>query len=179
VRKVSFLSIFLTFFKISLFTIGGGYAMVPVLAKNLEKKEWMNKDDFYDLLAHSQSIPGSVAFNLSLLVGKEIGGLSGSVAGGVGVILPPFFAIILVGALLSKFSNSVVVEGFLKGAYGAVIGLIGGILYKIIISRRWNILEIAFMVLGAILLVLKSKYVLLIFILIVFGVWMGDKKWKS
>ena len=177
-KKATFFSIFITFFRISLLTIGGGYAMVPVLARSVEKKRWMNKEDFYTLLAKSQSIPGSVAFNLSILVGKEISGFRGSVAGGVGVILPPFFSIILVGALLSKFSNSPIVLGFLNGAYGAVMGLIAGMLYKMITSRKWNLLEALVAIIGTSLLILKSEYVLLIFIMIVLSVWIGDRKWK-
>ena len=178
-KEVDFFPIFLTFFRISLLTIGGGYAMVPVMAKEMEKKKWMSKNDFYTLLAQSQSIPGSVAFNLSILVGKKISGLKGSFAGATGVILPPFFTIILIGALLSKFSNSPIVIGFLKGAYGAVIGLIAGILYKMIALRKWNFLEVLVGIIGTFFLILKSDYVLVIFILIVLTVWIGDKRWKS
>ncbi len=177
-KKANFFSIFATFFRISLLTIGGGYAMVPVLANGVEKKQWMDKDEFYTLLAKAQSIPGSVAFNLSVLVGGKIAGLKGSLAGGIGVILPPFFAIVLIGAILSTFSNSPFIVGFLKGAYGAVMGLIGGVLYKMISSKKWNLLEISVTLVGTFLLIVKSNYVLVIFSFIVLIVWLGEKKWK-
>ncbi len=178
-KKNSAFSIFITFFRVSLLTIGGGYAMVPVLAKSLEKKGWMDKKNFYTLLARSQSIPGSIAFNLSLLVGGEVAGWKGSIAGALGVMIPPFFAIVLVGSLLGMFSHSVVVIGFLKGAYGAIMGLIGGVLYKMITSRKWNVFEVVIMLVAAVLLIIDSKYVLEIFFLSVLIVWIGDKKWRS
>ncbi len=177
-NEIRLFNIFITFFEVSLFTIGGGYAMVPVLAKRLEKKGWMDRNEFYDLLAKSQSIPGPVAFNLSLMTGKRVGGFWGGVVGAIGVIIPPFFAIVLIGALLSKFSNSHIVIGFLKGAYGAILGLIGGVLYKMIRSRKWNYFEIMLMIVGAFLIIMKSDYVIFIFLLIVTGVYFGDKKWK-
>ncbi len=178
-KEVKLFNIFMTFFEVSLFTIGGGYAMVPVLAKRLEKKGWMDKNEFYDLLAKSQSIPGPVAFNLSLLIGGRVGGFWGGFVGAVGVIIPPFFAIILVGALLSEFSSSHVVIGFLKGAYGAILGLIGGVLYKMIRSRKWNYFEVTAMLVGAFLIIMKSDYVIVIFLFVIIGVYLGDQKWKS
>lgn len=177
-KEVKLFNIFMTFFEVSLFTIGGGYAMVPVLAKRLEKKGWMNKNEFYDLLARSQSIPGPVAFNLSLLTGGRLKGFWGGFVGAIGVIIPPFFTIILIGSLLSKFSDSHVVIGFLKGAYGAILGLIGGVLYKMLRSRKWNYFEIMMMVVGTFLIVMKSDYVIAIFLLVLVGVYFGDKKWK-
>ncbi len=176
--EIRLFDIFITFFEVSLFTIGGGYAMVPVLAKRLEKKGWMDKNGFYDLLARSQSIPGPVAFNLSLMIGKEIRGFFGGFVGTVGVIIPPFFAIILIGALLSKFSNSSIVIGFLKGAYGAILGLIGGVLYKMMRTRKWNYFEIMMMVIGTFLIVMRSDYVIVIFLFVIIGVYFGDKKWR-
>ncbi len=153
--------------------------MVPVLAKNLEKKGWMDKKEFYTLLARSQSIPGSIAFNLSILIGKKVAGWKGSFAGAMGVMIPPFFAIVLVGSLLDRFSQSAVVIGFLKGAYGAIMGLIGGVLYKMIASRKWNVFEMCVMLTAAFLLVIASEYVLEIFFLSVVLVWVGDRKWRS
>ncbi len=178
-KNAKLVAIFFTFFRVSLFTIGGGYAMVPVLAKNLEKKGWMKKGEFYTLLARSQSIPGSIAFNLSVLVGKRVAGVAGGTVGALGVMIPPFFAIVLVGAVLGKFAKLPFTVGFLKGAYGAIIGLIGGVLYKMILSRKWTFFEVSVAFVAFFLLVLDNEYVLEIFFLAVFFVWMGDRKWKS
>ncbi len=177
--EINSLMIFTTFFKVSALTIGGGYAMVPVLIRHLEKKGWVNQKEFYNLLAKAQSIPGPIAFNLSIMIGKKVGGFRGSVAGAIGVIIPPFFTIMLIGAFLTRFSNSVLIKGFLKGAFGAILGLIGGVLYKMIQTKKWNYLEILIMIIGALVLIFESSYTVLLFVIIVTVVYVGDKKWKS
>jgi len=177
--EINPLTVFVTFFKISALTIGGGYAMVPVLARRLGKKGWIDQKDFYNFLAKAQSIPGPIAFNLSITIGKEVGGWRGSIAAATGVIIPPFFTIVLIGAFLTRFSNSIWVKGFLKGAFGAILGLIGGVLYRMIQTRKWNYFEISIMILGALLMAFGSSYVIFLFVIIVIIVYAGDKKWRA
>lgn len=177
--RINSLMIFITFFKVSALTIGGGYAMVPVLIRHLDKKGWLGQKEFYNFLARAQSVPGPIAFNLSIMIGKEVGGLKGSIAGAIGVIIPPFFTIMLIGAFLTHFSNSILIKGFLKGAFGAILGLIGGVLYKMIQTKRWNYFEVLIMIAGALALVFESSYAIFLFVMIVIAVYVGDKKWGS
>ena len=79
------------FSKIGLFTIGGGYAMVPLIEEEIvDKRKWIAKDDFIDLLAISQSTPGILAVNISIFIGYKLRGIRGSIVTTLGTILPSF-----------------------------------------------------------------------------------------
>ena len=86
-------SIFYIFFKISGFTIGGGYAMVPAIERNLINKKFISEKEFLKLLSIAQSMPGPIAFNLSVLLGSKLRGFWGALFASIGVLIPPFFGI--------------------------------------------------------------------------------------
>lgn len=119
-----FLKLFLTFFKIGLFTFGGGYAMLPLIQSEVAANSWMTQSELVDFVAVSESTPGPFAINIATYVGSETAGVLGSVCATLGVVMPSFIIILIVARCYEKFKASVVVKGLLNGLRPAAIGLI-------------------------------------------------------
>lgn len=116
---------FKTFFKIGCFTLGGGYAMIPLIEEEIvNKKKWLGKEDFLDLMAISQTLPGVFAVNFSIYIGHKLRGLRGSIALALGTILPSFLIILLIALFFTNFSENRLVEAIFKGIRPAVVALI-------------------------------------------------------
>lgn len=116
---------FLTFLKIGLFTIGGGYAMIPLIEREVvERRRWLSKEDFLDLMSLSQALPGVFAINFSIYIGHRLRGLRGSVALAAGVVLPSFVIILSVAMFFTAFADNRVVAAAFKGVRPAVVALI-------------------------------------------------------
>ena len=116
---------FSTFFKIGLFTIGGGYAMIPLIEKEVvEKRRWVDRDEFLDLMAVSQAAPGVFAVNMSIFIGYKKQGVRGSIACAVGNVLPSVLIILLIALFFHRFKEHEVVENVFKGIRPAVVALI-------------------------------------------------------
>lgn len=116
---------FLAFFKIGAFTIGGGYAMVPLIeAEVVDRKGWVPKEEFIDMLALAQSSPGPIAVNTAVFVGYKIAGIPGMICTTLGSILPSFIIILVVASFFVGIQDSPVVERIFKGIRPAVVALI-------------------------------------------------------
>lgn len=117
--------LFKSFFKIGMFTFGGGFAMIPLIEKEIvENKNWLTDNEIIQLFAVSQSIPGAIAINTSTLVGYKINKRLGAICATIGVILPSFIIILLIATMMSGISENVYVEAGFKGIGAAVILLI-------------------------------------------------------
>lgn len=117
--------LFTIFFKIGLFTIGGGYAMVPIIEDEIvTKKQWIEKEDFVDLLAISQSAPGILAVNISIFIGYKLHGIKGSIITTLGTILPSFLIILSIAMFFQSFKDNIYVEKMFKAIRPAVVALI-------------------------------------------------------
>lgn len=119
------IEIFLIFIKIGTFTIGGGYAMIPLIEKEVvDKKKWINRDDFLDMLALAQSSPGPIAVNVSVFVGYKVAGVPGSIFAVLGAILTAFLILLVVAMYFIGIKDNAVVERIFKGIRPAVVALI-------------------------------------------------------
>jgi len=119
------MDMFITFFKIGAFTLGGGYAMLPIIQKEVvEKKKRIGETEFLDMVAISQSAPGPLAVNISAFVGQKMKGLMGLITSTLGAILPSFIIIILVASVFLGIENSPVVQRVFQGIRPAVVALI-------------------------------------------------------
>lgn len=124
--------IFSTFFKIGLFTFGGGYAMIPLIEKEIvEKKKWVEKEEITDILAVAQSIPGAIAINSATFIGYKTSGKKGALAATLGVILPSFIIIIIIAAFFSRFGDNPIIKAIFAGIRPAVVALIAFAVYKV------------------------------------------------
>lgn len=127
------LELFLTFFMIGLFTIGGGYAMLPLMQEQvgIHWGDIIPQETITNFIAVSESTPGPFAVNMATYVGSEVGGLAGSACATLGVILPSFIIILIVAKCYEKFRNSSVVKGCMTGLKPAVVGLIAGAILSV------------------------------------------------
>ena len=121
-----YLELFFTFLMIGTFTFGGGYAMLPLIQKEVAAKGWVDSASLVDFVAVSESTPGPFAINMSTYVGAEVGGVFGAVCATLGVVVPSFVIILIVAKCYEKFQQSKVVKGCMSGLKPAVVGLIGG-----------------------------------------------------
>lgn len=128
-----YLTLFWEYFKIGLFTIGGGYAMLPLVKQVVENRGWLTGDELSRFIAISESTPGPFAINLATFVGVKVGGATslgvfGSILGALvatfAVVLPSIIIIIIVTKLFDKFRSSKYVQGVLYGVKPVVVGLI-------------------------------------------------------
>ena len=122
--RASLLEIFGVFAKIGAFTIGGGYAMIPIIQRELCSRGWIGEDEMPDIVALAQSAPGVLAVNMSIFAGYRLRGVRGSIAATLGSVLPSFVAILVIAMALSSFKDSPVVVRIFKGIRPVVAALI-------------------------------------------------------
>jgi chromate transporter len=124
--------LFIAFAKVGAFTLGGGYAMVPIIESEVvEKKGWIGKDEFIDILAVAQSTPGALAINMSTFIGYRKKGILGAASATLGCVMPSFVSILVIAIFLTKFMNVNIVERAFMGIRPAVAALIAFSVYKI------------------------------------------------
>lgn len=123
-EEVSLRQIFLVFSKIGAFTIGGGYAMIPLIRDEMVKRDWMSDEELPDIIAMAQSAPGVLAVNMSIFVGHKLRGVKGSVVATLGTVIPSFITILLIAMIFTNFRDNPVVERVFKGIRPVVVSLI-------------------------------------------------------
>ena len=123
--KKTLLSLFVTFFKIGAFTFGGGYAMIPIIQREIvENKRWLSDDDILDIIAVSESTPGPIAINSATFVGYKIAGFWGAFFSTFAVVLPSFVIISVISLLLREFYSLSAVRYAFFGIRAAVLALL-------------------------------------------------------
>ncbi len=118
-------NLFLAFFKIGFFTIGGGYVMLPLIQKEVvDNNKWLSNEEFLDAIAVAQSSPGAVAVNISVYVGYNLGGFLGALVCTLGTVLPSVITILIVAIYLFKYRELAIVSKVFLGVRPAVVSLI-------------------------------------------------------
>jgi chromate transporter len=135
--------LFWSFFKIGTFTIGGGYAMIPLIEEQVvRRKQWATQEELLDLIAVAQSCPGIFAVNISIFIGnKKLGG-KGAFVSALGTCLPSFLCILAIALVFQQFRENVYVEHFFRGIRPAVVALIALPVFRMAKSAkitRYNI----------------------------------------
>jgi chromate transporter len=116
---------FSTFFRIGLFTLGGGYAMIPLIEEEVvNKKQWVSKEEMLDLIAIAQSCPGVFAINIAIFIGYKLRKLRGAIATTIGTALPSFLIILAIAVFFSQFKDNRYVAAIFRGIRPAVVALI-------------------------------------------------------
>ena len=116
---------FRTFFKIGLFTLGGGYAMIPIIEEEVvNKHKWIAKDEMLDLIAIAQSCPGVFAINISTFIGYKLKKRRGAVTCALGTALPSFLIILAIAIFFHQFEDNRVIAAMFRGIRPAVVALI-------------------------------------------------------
>ena len=164
-----YLESFGIFFKIGTFTIGGGYAMIPLIENEIvTKKKWINKEDFVDLMAIAQSTPGVFAVNMAIFIGYKIRGVKGCLMTTLGTILPSFLIILAIAVFFQQFKEYQLVENIFKGIRPAVVALIAAPTFSVAKSSKINRYTVWIPIVSALLIWLLG--VSPIYIIIIAGI---------
>lgn len=145
--------LFITFFKIGATTFGGGYAMLPIIKREVvENRDWLNDEEFIDVLAVAQSSPGAVAVNSAVFIGQKLQGFPGAIAALLGAVLPSFIVILTIAMFFTRFTEHPVAVAAFAGIRPAIAALIAAAVIKIgkpVFTRRRNvILMVSFLLLS-------------------------------
>ena len=145
------ISIFAAFFKVGLFSFGGGMAMLPIIYQSVQQFGFMSTEEFSNLVALSQVTPGPVAVNAATYVGLFFGGMPAALVATLGICLPCFLIMLIVSKLLERFKENRYVQGAMTGIRPVTIGLIGaatlflaeGVLVKgpVVSAQLWSGLD--------------------------------------
>lgn len=134
-----YLELFWSFFQIGLFSIGGGYAALPLIREQVtEIHHWLDMTAFIDIVTISQMTPGPIAINAATFVGTQVGGLPGAVIATVGCVTPSCIIVLFLAWLYYKYRQMTVIQGVLGGLRPAVVSLIAAAGLSILITAFWT-----------------------------------------
>lgn len=157
--------LFLTFLKIGAFTFGGGYAMIPLIQKEIvEKRKWITDDDILEILAIAESTPGPIAINAATFVGFRICGVVGALFATLGVVIPSFFIILGISFILKEFQSIKAVQYAFNGIRAGVLALIIKALWSMYKQCPKNIIAYIIMAAAFVLTAFLNVDVLIVII---------------
>ena len=163
-----------------MFTIGGGYAMIPLIEREIVKRQWMTKEDFMQMFAITQSLPGVFAVNISIFVGYRLKGFWGSLVCALGTILPSFAIILIIAFFFNQFQDNPYVIRIFNGIRPTVVALILGPCLSAIKAIRMGYMELIAPIIGTLLIWkagVSPVYIVLAGIVggLVYTLWLKDK----
>ena len=134
-----FFQLFWTYLKIGTFTLGGGYAMLPLIQREVvDRKGWIDEEEFLNMIALAQAAPGLIAVNSAIFIGWRIGGGRGVCGAVLGAVIPSFLIILAIAMVFSDWKELPAVEAAFKGIRPAVVALIAAPLFKMAKSAMKN-----------------------------------------
>ncbi|MBQ9947785.1 MAG: chromate transporter [Oscillospiraceae bacterium] len=119
-----YLTLFLEFFKVGLFCFGGAFGMIPLIEEIVMHYGWLSESEFFDLIGVCESTPGPIAVNMATYIGSVQGGIFGSIAATLGVVMPSFLIILLVASVMKNLTENRVFRGFMQGVKPVIVALI-------------------------------------------------------
>ncbi len=129
--------LFVSFWKIGTFTIGGGYVMIPIMEREIvERRKWLSREDFLDYMSLSQAMPGVFAVNMATVIGYRLRGIRGVISAVVGNILMPIVLILLLAVFFRYFRDNEIVEHIFMGLRPAVVALIAAPVFRMAKSAK-------------------------------------------
>ena len=168
------------FAKVGMFTIGGGYAMIPLIEREIVSRNWLSREEFMEMFALTQSLPGIFAVNISIFVGYRLHKVWGSIVCALGTILPSFVIILLIAMFFTRFQENEVVIRIFKGIRPAVVALILFPCITAVRSLKLKYFQLVIPAIAALLIWqcgLSPVYVVLAGIAggLLYGLWLKDK----
>lgn len=134
-----YLKSFITFFKIGMFTLGGGYAMIPIIEEEVvNRNRWVGKEEMLDLIAIAQSCPGVFAINISIFIGYKLRKTRGALVTALGTALPSFLIILAIAIFFHQFEDNKVIAAMFRGIRPAVVALIAVPTFNLAKSAKLN-----------------------------------------
>lgn len=179
----SLFQIFLVFAKIGAFTIGGGYAMLPIIQNEIVRRGWLKEEDFPDIVALAQSAPGILAVNISIFAGYRMRGIKGSIIATLGSVLPSFLIILIIAMAFTGYQDNPVIIRIFKGIRPVVVALIAVPMVNMAkksVKEWWSWLTMAAALILAAFLKVSPIYILITVIIIAAAITMyNDKKGRE
>lgn len=130
-----FWKLFYIFAKIGTFTLGGGYAMIPLIQREIvDNEKWLDEDEFLNMIALAQAAPGIIAVNSAIFIGYRLSGWKGLIASVLGAILPSFVIILLIAMVFRNIREIAAVEAVMKGMRPAVLALLAATVVRLTVS---------------------------------------------
>ena len=167
-KRVSLWSIFAVFSKIGAFTIGGGYAMIPLIEAEMYRKKWISEQEMSDIIVLAQSAPGILAVNMAIYSGYRLRGIKGAVSASLGAVLPSFVIILLIAMLFSGIKDNPTVLKIFRGIRPVAVGLI--LVPAVNMARKgcgkwWSWLILAASLVAVAFLKISPVYIILVTII--------------
>lgn len=156
-QQAGLLRLLTVFLKIGAFTIGGGYAMVPLIEREVvTRRKWISRDEFVEMLALAQSAPGVLAMNVAVFVGYRTRGYKGVLCAAMGSVLPSFIIILAIASVFTQYRENEVIERVFKGMRPAVVALVAVPVIRLVkaVGLTW---KTAFIPLVAVLLIVLAQ----------------------
>ena len=139
-----YLELFCSFFKIGIFTFGGGYAMIPIIqAEVMTRKGWIKEQEFLDLLTLAQSAPGPISLNTAVFVGYKMYGYRGALSSLAGVVLPSFTILLLVAMFFSQIRSNPIVDAAFRGMQPIVVAIMLAPILGFTKGMHWTLVALA------------------------------------
>jgi len=175
------MQLFITFFKISPVTFGGGYAMIPLIEREiLEKRGWMEEEELAEVFAVAESVPGAIAVNAATMIGYRIAGVTGAIASLLGVVFPTFLIVLILCLLFFRLRDETWIQGALEGIRAAVVALIAYAaihMGKTAVIDRWTWIMMGLTV--GVLLLFRIHPIIVLFCGAILGIlWTKAKEWR-
>ena len=152
-----YLQLFLNFLMIGALSFGGGYGMISLVRETVLRYGWLTEAEFLSFVAVSESTPGPLAINMATFIGSSQGGFPGALIATLGVVLPSFFIILLIAAVLKNLMKYAGVEAFLSGVRPCVVAMILATALNMMLSTLGGIFSAVFAVLWAVHFVWKKR----------------------
>jgi chromate transporter len=134
-----YLQLFLSFFKIGLFSFGGGYAAIPLIQNEIvEHKQWLEMKEYVNMITIAGTAPGSIALNSATFVGQKIAGFPGAIVTTIGCILPSFIIVLILSYVYMKYKKLSMIQGVLSGLRPAVVSMIASAGLSILMLALFN-----------------------------------------
>lgn len=168
--------LFITFLKIGTFTIGGGYAMIPLIQREVvDKRHWMSDTEMLDAIALSQTMPGILAANIASIVGQRLRGLRGALVAVLGNILMPILFIILIAAVFRQFKDIPAIQHIFMGIRPAVVALIAAPVFTLARKAGVTLRTVWIPILAALLISLFGVSPVLVILIALAAGWTYSK----
>ena len=148
-----YLQLFWTYLKIGTFTIGGGYVMLSMIEREIvDRKGWIDREEFMNMIALAQAAPGLIAVNSAIFIGWRIGGWRGVIATVLGAVLPSFLIILAIAMVFQNYKDLPAIEAIFKGIRPAVVALIAAPLCRMAYSAKITWVTAIVPIVGALLI---------------------------
>ena len=172
-NTISATKLFLVFAKMGAFTIGGGYAMIPLIEKELVSRNWLNEEEVREIIVLAQSAPGILAVNMAIYTGHRLHGFKGSLAAATGAVLPSFIIILAIAMLFSNFQENAAVANFFRAVRPVAVALILSAAVRMAVkscSSWWTWLIASATVAAVALLKISPVWIILVTIALAAGI---------